>query len=563
MSNLAIDWLDRNKSLCKRRDANFDVWQALADILHPTRGGFTKEFQEGQEVNTGLYDSTPMQARRGLAAAIGGLVRPSEAGGLNMKSEDEKLNEIDVVKRWFATVTDRMWAAIYSPAARYIQQSSAVDNDLATFGLGYLWTEENRRKSGLSFRAIHLARIAFDENSDGLVDTVAVTKHLTARQAAQKWGEEALGKKVLEALRSTKPSAKDQPFTFIQCVYPNEERDTRRRDNKNMPFHSLIIGEADEKIISESGYMEFPVAIPRWETAPDQIYPRSPGMVALPDSRTLQAMGHTILVAGQKAADPAMWGVDDGVLSALRTYPGGFTTVSADAIRDTGGHPLGVLDTGKNLPIGREMQADYRAMVEAAFFKNVFNLPIDVKNMTATEIIARKEEFVRTIGPTLAQLEPDYTGSVMNRVFGIMNRAGVFPPPPQELENANVRFEFVSPIQRAKRQIEAAGMRGAIDFIAPIIQMQPETADNFDGDEIARDIPEAFGLREKWLKSIDRRDAERQAKQQQQQMVNAVAGAGGVADATQKFAGANKSLAEAAAMASPQQAIAGVQAAQQ
>lgn len=550
-STRAIDWLDRYKGLSAKRDQWKTIWQELADLLHPTRGGFTTEMLAGQETNSAIYDSTPMQARRALATTISGLMKPSESDWFWMKSEDDDLNEQEGPKRWFDIVQTRMWDWIYDPSARFIQQSGAVDNDLATFGLGYLWIDENRKKTGLSFKSLLISSVALDENSDGEVDTACISSQFTARQAVQKFGEQKLAPcpKVLEALRSTDPKAKDHKFEFIQCIYPREERDTRYRDSLNLPFASLIVAKDDEDIIDESGYHEFPLAVPRWEVYPGEIYPRSPGMLALPDARTLQTMGHTILVAGEKTVDPPLWYVDDGMISAVRTFPGSVTAVSADTVKDLRGPPMGVLEMGKNLPVGREMQQDYRDMVGSAFYKDVFNLPIDQAKMTATEIMERKQQFLRTIGPTLAQLEQDYIGVIIRRVFGLMMRAGAFPPPPDELKNTKANFEFMSPVQQAKAHVDAAGLRASLEFLLPLAQFKPGLLDRFDDDEIVSDLPDMFGFRQKWLKSTDKVEAERQQRAQMMQAQMAMQTAGGAAAVGKDVAGINESLAKAESMA--------------
>jgi hypothetical protein len=272
-------------------------------------------------------------------------------------------------------------------------------------------------------------------------------------------------------------------------------------------------------------------------------------------------MGHTILVGGQRAVDPPTWVADDAVLSAVRTFPGGLTVVDAEAVRNTGGKPIGQLDMGANIPVGREMQADYREMVGNAFFKNVFNLPVD-QNMTATEVMERKEEFIRTIGPTMGQLENDYIGVIVRRVFGILMRASVdvkgnpidggpIPPAPDALQNSEAEFEFMSPIQQARKMIEAHALASAFQLMGPVIQIQPETVDNIDGDEIIRDIPEMFSTPHKWIRSLDNRDALRQSKQQMAAGPAMVQGAQGIADVVKTVADAHAATAKGNATKEP------------
>jgi hypothetical protein len=259
------------------------------------------------------------------------------------------------------------------------------------------------------------------------------------------------------------------------------------------------------------------------------------------------------LVGGQRAVDPPTWVADDAVLSAVRTFPGGLTVIDAEAVRNTGGKPIGQLEMGANIPIGREMQDDYRKMVGNSFFKEVFSLPQD-QNMTATEVMERKEEFIRTIGPTMGQLENDYIGVIVRRVFGIMMRASVdingqpieggpIPPPPDILANQEAEFEFMSPIQQARKQIEAHSLAAAFQIASPIIQLQPETGDNLDGDEIIRDLPDMFSMPHRWVKSRDQVQAQRQARQQAAAGPAMVQGAQNVADVVKTVADAHHATA--------------------
>lgn len=513
MATNPIDILERHKSLASKRDLWKPLWQDLADILFPNRSGFTSPLIPGREAAIEIYDTTPMQARRALATAIGEFVMPSSPRRLRVWSNDPGIDDDDEAKAWFDVAADRMWGAIYDPQARLVQQKWAVDNDLSAFGLGYLWTGESRDRSRLAFRSLNIANCAIDEDSDGIIDTIFIERHFTARQAAQRF-KNRIPPKVAEALGKTAfPAEKDKRFLFVQGIYPRADRDPRRADNLSMPFANCIVSVEDETIVEESGFQEFPVACPRWEVSAGEVYPRSPGMVALPDSRTLQSMGHTLLVGGQRAIDPPIWIADDAALSAVRTFPGGLTVIDSTSVRDTGGKPIGHLETGANIPIGREMQDDYRKMVVSAFYKEVFSLP-QSSGMTATEVLERKQEFLRTAAPTLGPISEDYGGATLRRVFGIMMRAGAFLPPPDILLGRDVQFEFASPIQQARRQIETAGVARAFEFLGPIITLQPETADNFDGDEIVRDVPEAFDMPQRWIRGNDKVDGMRQARQQ-------------------------------------------------
>ncbi len=509
------DLLARHKALKSARGQWESLWQELAEVLLPNRANFTTPGVPGEKKTDRIYDSTPMLARRGLASAVDGLLKPPTSQWFHIRAEDEELNDDDEVKAWLGDVERRIFNAIYDRRAKFIRRSGEADNDLVTFGTGILFTGENRQLDGLRFRAIPLSDGLIAENEDGEVDTIFIESRLSARQAAQRFGDDNLGVKTLEALRDGKP---DEKFPFLQIVLPRGDHDPRRADAANMPFATIDIDVQSEHLAGEGGFHEFPFAVPRWDTSSGEIYGRSPGTIALPDANTLQAMGKTLLVAGQKAVDPPLVTVADAIIGAPLTFPGGITYADSEAWRELGGRaPVQPLHTGANIPLGREMEQDKRDQIFAAFFRNVLNLPVDSPQMTATEILERKEEFIRTIGPTFGQLEADYIGHIPERAFNIMKRARQFPAAPEILQGREVRFEYRSPVQQAKRQIEAAGVARSMELLAPFVAADPAIMDNFDGDEIARDVPDIFGTPLKWLRPKEQVEGLRESRAQASQ----------------------------------------------
>lgn len=515
-----VDYLDRNKALKKRKGPWMQHWQDLAEVMHPRRADFTAFTVEGEQRTERIYDGTPGLARRGLSSAVDGLLKPKTSKWATMRPIDEDLEDNGDVKAWIEEAERRHLAALYNAKAHFIKSSREVDDDLVTFGTGILYMGESKAKRRLLFKSVHLKYCCPAENADGTIDTMYAEWNMTCRAAVQKWGVENVGKKTRDCYAGTGGETKDPDriFTFLQCVQPRNDRDPRRKGNMNMPFQNVIIDVESEHIVEETGYHEFPFAVPRWDTASGELFGRSPGMLALADANTLQAQGKTILVTGQKIADPPWMMPSDSVLEETLSLPGGINYYDIEAFEGVGGNPKNAIFSmtpEANLPIAREMQMDTRDQIYAAFFRPVLQLPTDNPNMTATEVLERKDEFIRTIGPTFGQLESDYIAPIVERTFNIMYRGGAFPPVPKVLkQSGGVRFEYASPVERARKQVEAAGFARNMEIIAPIIEMQPEVADNFDGDEMLRDGPDIFGWPQRWLRPAEQVQGLREQRSQ-------------------------------------------------
>jgi hypothetical protein len=184
-----------------------------------------------------------------------------------------------------------------------------------------LWADEVKGKS-LFFLAIHMSQVWIDVDFRGQVDTVHRKMELTARQAAELVGKDALSPKMAEAYADPKKidSAK---FEILHVIRPNEQLDTGKYDYRGKAIASRYIAIAEKFILQRGGYFTMPIAVSRNTTAPSQKYGSSPMFKVMGTSQGLNEIAKTILRAGHKAVDPPLAFFDDGDISKLVTKPGG------------------------------------------------------------------------------------------------------------------------------------------------------------------------------------------------------------------------------------------------
>jgi len=546
MSTADISAILRRHSAARSGRSTWEShWQRLAEVLLPRAADFTSAHAPGDRRMVGIYDGHPMAVRRELVASIDSMLKPKTSRWFDIKIQGLEDDEIDDdAKRWLEAARDCLWTHLYARSAQFISSSGQVDDELITFGTGCLYIGERADKSGLSFRSIPLRDVVIFENADGVVDTVMVSLSLSARQAAQKWGEDALSGPVKDLLKD-KPDTASQ---YLWVVQPRANADPDRLDAKGMPFASVVIDIKAEHVVSESGYPEFPFAVPRWDRASGEVYGRSPGMIALPDANTLQSMGKTLLKAGELAVEPPLVTPADGIVGGkVRLVPGGLISVDYAALRSAGvSQPVYPLALGANMPLGREMQGDVRLQVERAFFRNVLSLPVDGPAMTATEVIERKQSFIREMGPIFGKLEADYTGAVVERAFAILMRGEAFGPIeiiPESLHGREIRFEFNSPLTQALRAVEMASLQTAITAISPLASVKPDMLDHLDPDAIMRALPDGYGFPSRFLRRREDVDADRQSRAAAAARQQQVAAAAQIADMAGAAAPAVRAIA--------------------
>ena len=88
----------------------------------------------------------------------------------------------------------------------------------------------------LDFLQDTLVKFYISESNKGKVDTVYRKFKLTARACIQQFGENSVSK-------TTRGMALKDPYeevTLLHIVYPRDNYDPRKKDNKNMPFAILL-----------------------------------------------------------------------------------------------------------------------------------------------------------------------------------------------------------------------------------------------------------------------------------------------------------------------------------
>ena len=111
---------------------------------------------------------------------------------------------------------------------------------------------------------------------------------------------------------------------------------------------------------------------------------------------------------------------------------------------------------------------------------------------------------------------------LINRVFGILGRQDKLPPLPALLEDGNYTIEFVSPLARAQRQVEANSLLRVFEIGSTVMQMQPDAGRVFKAEDTVRWLSGLFGIPQIILETEtetqQRKQAEAQMQQQMQQM---------------------------------------------
>jgi hypothetical protein len=428
------DILHRYKTIKSSR-ANWEThWEEIAERVLPRQRGFVGDRTDGEKKTEKIYDSRPMIALDRFASVMDSMLTPRQQKWHNLRTTNPELNQMHEVKDWFYRANDLLFSARYSPKANFASQNHERWTSVGAFGTGSVFTDF-QPGVGLRYRCVNLRDLHLMENHQGMVDTVFREFRFTARQAAQQWGEKNLPEKIKKALDD--PNKQNEKFVFLHVVTPRQDYDSSRADARGKPFVSLYLSVCTEQMVApEGGYDTFPYSISRYVTAPDEIYGRSPAMMALPDIKMLNEMSKTDIRAVHKLVDPPILLHDDGVLGggAMRVNlrPGG---LNYGGVNRDGRMLMQPFSTGARVDIAESKMDQKRQSIDDAFLVTLFQILVETPRMTATEALIRAQEKGMLLTPTMGRQQSEAIGPLIEREIDLLMRHRVLPPlPPVMIE---------------------------------------------------------------------------------------------------------------------------------
>jgi hypothetical protein len=280
---------------------------------------------------------------------------------------------------------------------------------------------------------------------------------------------------------------------------------------KNMPIASCKVEVEAKKLVSESGYHEMPVVVPRWMMIPNSVYAVGPVCDALPDARTLNELCRMDLAAGDLAI-AGMWiAEDDGVLNPRTVMAGPRKIIVANSVNS-----MKPLQSGSNFQYAETKIARMQGSIRKILMADQLQAQ-DGPAMTATEVHVRVSLIRQLLGPVYGRLQTEYLQPMIERCFGIAYRAAILGQPPESLAGRNFTVRYLSPMARSQRLEEVTAIDQFVAGAAALAQIDLTIMDNIDMDEAQRFKGEALGVPSGVIRSKAQRDKLRQDRAEAQQ----------------------------------------------
>lgn len=508
-------------------------FRGIRDYILPELGKFSGESRRHMEDRRAQYViiSTAQRSNQILASGLqSGMTNPSQKWFL-WRPRNRKLLEFGGVRAWFDAVERLMYQTL--AASNFYHVMHGAYTEFGPFGIFDVLMEEDDRDV-VRFTHLPVGSYYWANNARQEIDTVVWEKTYTARQIKEKFGEDNMSK-------TSKDMLSQDPDGDIECyviVMPRGEYNIESDLATDMPWAAYVVEksgetEADDKILMESGYREFPHLVARWFSYANDVYSaQCPGISALPDVKMLQHSAKRIMQAADKAINPPMR-VPRGYGQRLKLIPGSQNEVSsanADAVS-----PLLVINPAMMVPM-QQWAEQTKQVIKEHFFEDLFLTFIadQRSGITATEIMEEKQEKMSVLGPVVGRFMKHVLDPLLVRLFHILNRRGMLPPVPQELQGSDIDVEYVSILAQAQRASERNAISAYVDAVVRMSAVKQDMLDKVDFDQVADELASILGIPAEIIRPDDQVQGIREERIKAMQMQAAMQSLQGAADVAQK-----------------------------
>jgi hypothetical protein len=465
-------------------------WKEINKNLLPRSGRFfLSDKNQGGRRHNNILDSSGPRALRILGAGLmGGATSPARPW-FRLATPDTDLMESQAVKGWLH-ISQKLLMMMFQRSNTYRALHSMYE-ELGAYGTASSIVLPDF-KDGIRHHTLTIGEFAIAQDDRDMVNCLGREFEQTVGQVVSQFGLKNVSRAVKALYDRGNLDAK-VPLTHI--IEPRKDRDPKMRDAANMPYRSAYFeqGADSDKFLRDGGHRQFRVLAPRWSTVSGDLYGYSPGMECLGDLKQLQHEQMRKAQGIDYMTNPPLQMPLELKGREASSLPGGVTYVNMSQSQNRIQSMFDVRLDLNHLLVDIQ---DVRGRINETFYSDLFLMiaQANKNGMTATEVAERHEEKLLMLGPVLERLHNELLDPLIDIAFSELVEANVLPPPPPELQNMELKVEYVSMLAQAQRAVATNSIDRFVGNLGAIASLKPEVLDKFDGDRWADEYADLLGI---------------------------------------------------------------------
>lgn len=478
------------------RQPYFQLWKECADFILPRRYVWLNSSSAASRIasmrNPHIIDATATIAARVLASGMMNGVTSPARPWFKLRVTGRETIADSAIQRWLDETTQRMMLVMGQ--SNFYNAMAVMYLDLVVFGTAAMLVYEDYENVIRCYNPA-LGEYYLAQDDRLMVNTFGRKFHMTVGQVVGRWGIENVSEQV-KALWERGGASTQISIEIHHLIEPND--DGKSKIAKKFKFRETYYesGANGDRVLAQSGFRELPGLFPRWELCANDSYGSCPAMEALGDCKQLQqeslrkAQGLDKIVTPPMLADVQLQNKPTALIPGAVTYVAGANNIGVKPIYQV------------TLPLAEITQdlAQIQERIREIFHNPLFTMISQLDTVrSATEIDAKREEKLVLLGPVLERFENEALDPAINRIYSIMQRAGLIPEPPEDIAELDLEIQYVSILSTAQKAIGAAPTERWVGFIGNLAGVKPDLINIVDWEELVRGYGRDIGVPEKYM----------------------------------------------------------------
>lgn len=464
-------------------------WKDVVTYIAPKRGQFVymTDTENGNKNDQKIINNVARIASQTFSAGMMSHVTNPSRKWFNLSTSDKNKNELYDVSSWLHAVKTQMYQ-VFAQSNLY-RELRTLYGDLADFATSAIFIEKDE-KTIIHTQCLNPGSYYLMTNHKGEVVGFARKIAMTVQQIYNKFIVDSQGNEDWENVSDTikaawKNNTKLERYSICHFILENENYDPKSSLSKYKKYKSVYYEDNNtDNFIGEYGYDNFPVFGVRWKSSGAEAYGTdSPGLICLSDNKQLQYYEKQLTQTIDKKIDPPL--IADSSLKSkpTSTLPGSISYADSFSGKAS---VANLQNIDFNTSEIKEVIFNLENRIKEAYHVNLFLMLTneDRRQITATEIMERKQEKLLALGPVLEQINQDLLDPLVDITFEYMNEFGLIPEVPEELDGIQLKIEYISVMNQAQKQSELNSITPLIQLVSNLAQINPDAVKKLNVFEI-------------------------------------------------------------------------------
>lgn len=503
-------------------------WSTLAEYILPRRsiwltqstGGYPtpNNMTRGRPLNNAIKDPTATFAVRVCSAGMMSGLASVSRQWFKVVPTTKTIALDNEARQWFDEVEARTYTVL--AGSNFYNSFAQECEDLVVFGSGPCIIYEDEKDIIRCYNPA-VGEYYLASSATLRVDGLYRQFVMTVSQIVDFFGLENCPEDI-QQLWKAKGSSLEQERIIAHSIEPNYDVEGCSRIPGNFAWREVywVYASGSRSPLSKRGFVEQPFTAARWATQSNDAYGRSPGMDVLPDNIQLQVMTVRLSEAIEKQVRPPLL-ADVSLKNQPSSILPGAVTYTQNLGPGTGMRSIYEVNPDISGLSGLIQQIQQR--IKVGFFNDLFLMLEQTSEQrdekTAYEIAQKVQEKLQVLGPVIENIITESLKPKLKRIFGIMQRKGLIPPPPKSLQGVALDVEFISMLSLAQKASITGGLERILALIGNMVGVYPEVKFLLNADSYVREFNDLLANPEKILRGPEEVAKLQQQEQQQMQQM--------------------------------------------